>query len=159
MKKKNGVNIMLFVFIMIFIGILSCSKRPKNQNAGLLIQTDRDFSAMSVKQGMHKAFLNYMADEGVVLRNNSYPLKGKKSLEDKFATKSDSSFVLSREPLYEKLSESGDFGYTYGVHSSTNKLTGEVKKGTYVTIWQKQTDGSWKFVLDNSSEGLSDNME
>jgi ketosteroid isomerase-like protein len=159
MKKKNGVNIMLFVIIMIFIGILSCSKSPKNQNTGLLIQTDRDFSTMSVKQGMHKAFLNYVADEGVVLRNNSYPVKGKKLLEEKFATKSDSSFVLSREPLYEKLSESGDIGYTYGIHTSTNKLTGEIKKGTYVTIWQKQTDGSWKFVLDNSSEGLSDNPE
>ena len=27
-------------------------------------------------------------------------------------------------------------------------------RGTYVTIWQKQTDGSWKFVLDTGTQGL-----
>jgi ketosteroid isomerase-like protein len=159
MKKKNGVNIMLFVLIIIFIGILSCSKSPKNQTAGILLQTDRDFSAMSVSEGMHKAFLNYIADDGVILRNNSYPAKGKKVLEDRFAGKSDSSFVLSWEPLFEKISESGDLGYTYGIHSNTNKSTGEITKGTYVTIWLKQSDGSWKFVLDTGSQGLSERSE
>jgi hypothetical protein len=49
MKKKNGVNIMLFAFITIFIGILSCSKSPKNQTAGFLLQKDRDFSAILKK--------------------------------------------------------------------------------------------------------------
>jgi hypothetical protein len=159
MRKKNGVNIMLFVLIIILIGILSCSKSSKNQTAGILLQTDRDFSAMSVKEGMHKAFLFYIADDGVILRNNSYPAKGKKALENRFTMKSDSAFVLSWQPLFEKISESGDLGYTYGVHSNTNKLTGEVTKGTYVTIWQKQTDGSWKFVLDTGSQGLSETSE
>jgi ketosteroid isomerase-like protein len=159
MKKKNGVNIMLFVFIIIFIGILSCSKNSKNNAEGILIQTDRDFSAMSVKEGMHKAFLNYIDENGVILRNNSYPAKGKKLLEERFAGKSDSSFVLSWEPMCEKISDSGDLGYTYGVHTTTFKATGEIKKGTYVTIWQKQVDGSWKFVLDTGCQGLSESSE
>jgi len=159
MKKKNGVNIMLFVLIIILIGILSCSKGRKNQTEGLLLQTDKDFSAMSVTKGMHKAFLNYIADDGVILRNNSYPSKGKKMLEDRFATKGDSAFVLSREPLFEKISSSGDIGYTYGIHTNTNKITGEITKGTYITIWQKQIDGSWKFILDTGNQGLSENSE
>jgi ketosteroid isomerase-like protein len=159
MEKKNGVNIMLFVLIIILIGILSCSKNPKNQMEGILLQTDRDFSAMSVKEGMHKAFLFYIADDGVILRNNSYPAKSKKTLEERFAGKGDSAFVLSWEPLFEKVSESGDLGYTYGVHTNTNKSTGEITKGTYVTIWQKQTDGSWKFVLDTGNQGLSERSE
>jgi ketosteroid isomerase-like protein len=159
MKKKNGVNIMLFVFIIIFIGILSCSKNPKNQTEGLLLQTDKDFSAMSVNKGIHKAFLSYIADDGVVLRNNSYPLKGKKMLEQRFSVRGDSSYVYSWEPLFEKISESGEIGYTYGVNNNTNKLTGEITKGTYVTIWQKQGDGSWKFVLETGTQGLSEKPE
>jgi ketosteroid isomerase-like protein len=159
MKKKNGVNIMLFVFIIIFIGILSCSKSSKKKTEGLLLQTDKDFSAMAVTKGMHKAFLNYMADDGVVLRNNSYPTKGKKMLEERFAMKSDSAFLHSREPLFEKISSDGDLGYTYGIHTSTNKITGEITKGTYVTIWQKQIDGSWKFVVDTGNQGLSESSE
>src|ERR1035437_2958173 len=108
MRKKNGVNIMLFVLIIIFIGILSCSKTSKKQTANILLQTDRDFSAMSVEEGMHKAFLFYTADDGVILRNNSFPAKGKKALENRFTMKSDSAFVLSWQPLFEKISERGD---------------------------------------------------
>jgi ketosteroid isomerase-like protein len=73
--------------------------------------------------------------------------------------KGDSAFVLSREPLFEKISSSGDIGYTYGIHTNTNKITGEITKGTYITIWQKQIDGSWKFILDTGNQGLSESSE
>ena len=154
MKKKNGVNIMLFVFIINLFFILSCSKNTKNPTSGILLQTDRDFSAMSVKEGMFKAFLFYIDEDGVILRNNSFPAKGKETLKERFAGKSDKDFILSWEPLFEKISESGDLGYTYGIHTNTDKVTGEITKGTYVTIWQKQNDGSWKFVLDTGTQGL-----
>jgi ketosteroid isomerase-like protein len=159
MEKKNGVNIMLFVLIIILIGILSCSKNSKNQTEGLLLQVDRDFSAMSVKDGLHKAFLFYAADDGVMLRNNSNPADGKKMMETRFSVRRDSAFVLIREPRFEKISASGDLGYTYGIQTSTNKITGEITKGTYVTIWQKQSYGNWKFVLDADNQGLSENPE
>ena len=156
MRKKNGFNIMLFVFIINLIFTLSCTKAGKNNASGELLQADRDFSAMSVKEGMFSAFLSYIADDGVILLDNSLPSKGKESLRERFAGKSDSSFVLSWDPLYEKISESGELGYTYGIHTNLVKATGDISKGTYITVWQKQTDGSWKFVLDTGTQGLSD---
>jgi len=156
MKKKNGFNIMLFVFIIIFLAILSCSTENKKTLKGKLLQTDRDFSEMSVNDGMFKAFLNYIADDGVILRNNSFPARGKEALSDYFSGKSDTSFTLSWEPLYEYISESGDLGYTYGLHTTRDKVTGEISGGTYITIWHKQSDGSWKFVLDTGTQGLPD---
>jgi ketosteroid isomerase-like protein len=159
MKKKNGVNIMLFVFIIILIVILSCVKSTKNLQAGILLKTDREFSSMSVKEGMFKAFLYYIAEDGVILRDNSYPSKGKEALKERFAVKSDTSFILSWEPVYEKISDSGDIGYTYGIHLNTEKTTGVITRGTYLTIWQKQSDGSWKFVLDTGTQGLPDKSE
>jgi ketosteroid isomerase-like protein len=154
MKKKNGFNIMLFVFIINLIFILSCSEVSKKPVKGVLMQTDRDFSAMSVKEGMFKAFLSYIAEDGVMLRNNSYPAKGKETLAKRFEGKTDTTFILSWEPLYERISESGDLGYTYGLHTNTDKITGEISRGTYVTIWLKQPDDSWKFVLDTGTQGL-----
>jgi ketosteroid isomerase-like protein len=159
MKKKNGVNIMLFVFIIILILTLSCVKNIKKQPSGVLLRTDREFSAMSVKEGMFKAFLFYIEEDGVILHNNSYPAKGKETLKDRFAGKSDTAFMLSWEPVYEKISESGDIGYTYGIHTNTDKITGEITRGTYITIWQKQADGNWKFVLDTGTQGLPDKSE
>jgi ketosteroid isomerase-like protein len=156
MIKKNGVNIMLFVFIINLIFILSCSKSTKIPVKGVLLQTDRDFSAMSVKEGMFKAFLFYIAEDGVILQNNSFPSKGKDTLREHYSGKSDTDFILGWEPLFEKISEGGDLGYTYGIYTNTEKATGTISKGTYITIWQKQTDGNWKFVLDTGTEGLPD---
>jgi len=154
MNKMNGFNILFFVIIIILIVIISCGKSSKNSETDILKKTDRDFSAMSVNEGMFKAFLFYIAEDGVILRNNSYPSKGKETLAERFSGKSDTAFILSWEPLFEKISESGDLGYTYGIHTTTSRLTGEVEKGTYITIWQMQADGTWKFVLDTGTQGL-----
>jgi len=77
MIVKNGFNIMLFVIIMISSGIFSCQKGGISHNSDVLLQTDRDFSALSEKEGMFKAFLAFIADDGVILRDNAFPAKGK----------------------------------------------------------------------------------
>lgn len=154
MKKKIGFNIMLFVFIIYLILNISCSKKSSVVEEGILLKTDMDFSDMSVKEGMFKAFLAYVADDGVVLRDKSFPEIGKSSMEKNFSGRYDTAFILKWEPLFEMISSSGDLGYTYGLHSNTDKKTGEVTRGTYVTIWKKQSDGSWKYVLDVGTQGL-----
>jgi ketosteroid isomerase-like protein len=149
MRKKNGFNIMLFVLI-------SCTKSSKPAPAGVLMKADMDFSQMSVKGGMQKAFLAFFADSGVMLRDNGYPIKGRESLISMYSGRTDTTFILSWKPAFEKIAESGDLGYTYGFYTRTIKATGEATKGTYLTIWEKQKDGSWKFVLDTGTEGLSE---
>jgi ketosteroid isomerase-like protein len=159
MIKKNEFNIMLFVVITVLIIILSCKKGTNITHSGILIKTDMNFSLMSVEDGMFKAFLYYMAEDGVILRDNSLPERGKEILRQRFSGKSDTNFILRWEPLYEKISISGDLGYTYGIHTTTDKTSGEVSSGTYITIWEKQADGNWKFVLDTGTQGLPDNLQ
>lgn len=157
--KKNGFNIMLFGFIIILFTNLSCYRAGKGGFSDSLIETDRNFSNKSVEEGMFKSFLYYIADEGVILRDNTYPSKGKKALVEYFEAKSDTGFILSWEPLFERISGNGDLGYTYGIYANLDKETGKVLKGTYITIWEKQKDGSWKFVLDTGTEGLPEDLE
>jgi ketosteroid isomerase-like protein len=154
MIKKNVFNIMLFVFIIILFLIISCTKSIKESPSGVLLKADSDFSAMSVKEGMQKAFLSYFADNGVMLRNNGYPITGKDSLISFLSERTDTSFTLAWRPVYEKIAGSGELGYTYGIYTRTIKSTGSETRGTYVTIWEKQKDGSWKFVMDTGTEGL-----
>ena len=109
---------------------------------------------MSVEEGMFKAFLHYFADDGVMLSDNTRPIEGKSSLEEVFAAGSDSLIILEWKPLFERIGQGGDLGYTWGEYKRTIKTTGEVSRGNYVTIWKLQDDGSWKFVLDTGTEGL-----
>jgi hypothetical protein len=124
--------------------MISCIKSDKTNLVGSLLKTDMTFSKMSERVGMHNAFIAYISDDGVLLRDNVYPLKGENALIELFAKNDDSGFTLIWEPLFERLSSGGDIGYTYG---------------TYVTIWQKGKDGNWKFVLDSGTQGLPDMPE
>lgn len=155
MKKKNGVNLMLFIIITLLFPNFSCKGPSGTDYQGVLLKTDSEFSAMSEKEGMFRAFLSYIDTGGVILRDKSYPLKGRQALEALYAGRSDTSFTLSWTPEFEMISLSGDLGYTYGLWTNTNKTTGEVSRGTYTTFWKKQDDGSWKFVLDTGTQDLT----
>jgi ketosteroid isomerase-like protein len=154
MRKKYGVNLVFFEYIAILFLIISCNDSINRPERGQLLKADKDFSSLSVRIGMHKAFLEYVADSGVILRDNSYPLKGRKAISDLFSGRTDSSFILSWEPAYEKIAISGELGYTYGYFTSRIKATGQESRGTYLTIWQKQPDGRWKFIMDTGTDGL-----
>jgi ketosteroid isomerase-like protein len=159
MIKKNGINLVFFVFIIIFLPAISCKKTSTPSSAGDLLQTDRTFSKMSETNGMHNAFVAFIADDGVLLRDNAYPLKGKASLVESFAKNDDGGFTLVWEPLFERISSGGDIGYTYGTFTYKDLQSGEASNGTYVTIWQKEKDGNWKFVLDSGTQGLPDKSQ
>ncbi|HUX96071.1 MAG TPA: DUF4440 domain-containing protein [Bacteroidales bacterium] len=158
MIEKNGFNIVFFVITMLSFSIFSCKESAICINQKILLQTDREFSTMSEREGMFMAFLAYIAEDGVILRDNSFPSKGKESLREYYTGKSDTSFTLAWEPISADISASSDLGYTYGTYTTTAKVSGVVSEGTYVTIWKKQSDGTWKFVLDTGTEGLPDSQ-
>jgi len=116
-------------------------------------QTDVDFSNRSKEIGMKKAFLEYIEDDGILLRKNRMPIVGADAV-DYLSSIDDSSFVLTWEPQGADMSQSSDMGYTYGVY--TLKISDSTYKGTYVTIWHKQLNGKWKFVLDSGNEGVGE---
>ncbi len=118
-----------------------------------MVQADRDFSALSKEKGMKKAFIEYMDDDGVLLRPEQYPLIGADAID--FLTRiNDTSFTLEWEPQKGYLAKSGELGYTFGIYSLKPSLQDTTLYGTYVSIWKKQKDGSWKFVLDTGNEGI-----
>ena len=120
-----------------------------------LIEADRAFSALSLEKGMNHAFITFCAQEGVLLRNNAMPLKGKETIGEQLAQNDDSGINLSWEPLHATVAESGDLGYTYGIFKLKRKESGELSEGTYVSIWVRE-ENSWKWVLDSGNEGLGD---
>ena len=119
-------------------------------------QTDVDFSNRSKEVGMKKAFLEYIEADGVLLQPNSLPVKGADAI-DFISSFNDSSVILTWQPVGSDVATSADMGYTYGVYSMQ---TGDsARRGTYVTIWKKQADGRWKFVLDAGNEGVGAEMK
>jgi ketosteroid isomerase-like protein len=138
----------------IFLVTISLATGCKTSSPDALIRQDKEFSDLSLQKGMKFAFLKYAADTAVLLQKNTMPVVGKTAIASAFESFSDTGFVLTWEPLYAALSRSGDLGYTYGLYTNLNKTDGSKSRGKYVTIWSKQPDGTWKYVLDGGNEGL-----
>ncbi|MEO5648249.1 MAG: hypothetical protein ABIQ56_07780, partial [Chitinophagaceae bacterium] len=105
------------------------------------------------KSGMKKAFLEYIEDEGILLRPNHMPIIGADAI-DFLSQVNDSSFTLTWEPKGSDVATSADLGFTYGVYKLEQADT--VLYGTYVSIWKKQKDGKWKWVLDTGNDGIGE---
>ncbi len=116
-----------------------------------LIAVDKAFSALSKEKGMNFAFLSYVAEGGVMLSPNRMPVVGKTEIGSLFQN-DDTETEFTWEPIYADVAKSGDLGYTYGTYKLNTG--GAIQKGTYVSIWKKNKNGMWKFVLDSGNEGL-----
>ncbi len=119
-----------------------------------LLQTDVTFSELSEQKGRNAAFGDYAADGATLLRPYSMPVTGKDTIVNLLAIHPDSGYVLTWKPIRAQVARSGELGFTYGTYV-LNRKNGNKEQGTYCTVWKKDKNHSWKFVLDTGNEGLS----
>lgn len=144
------------VFLLVFIlGLLfSCTERKPVSNPKELIEADLVFSDYSVKYGIQKAFIEFAHDSVVLLKDNHLPIVGKNSLVESYKGRSDSGLALTWKPEAATISNSGDLGFTYGIWTLVAK--GDTSRGTYLTVWKKNSTGQWKYAADTGNDGLGD---
>ena len=144
---------------LLFLALFSCKNRNKRtaddatDDRLKMMDADRAFSRLSEAKGMKAAFLDYIDSNGVLLRANHLPLLGADAI-DYLIQQNDSSFTLKWEPKSGTVSASGELGYTYGLYVLKPTTKDTLIYGNYVSIWKKQADGNWKFVLDSGNEGI-----
>ncbi len=118
-------------------------------------KADQNFSILSEKQGMAKAFTTYAADDVVKLNDGAAPTVGFDSLRAQLARAPRNGSVLTWQVLKADAAQSGELGYTFGQWMLTNKdESGKstAHYGVYVTVWKRQRNGQWRFVLDGGNQ-------
>lgn len=149
--KKSGILLLPFFFLL-----AACDREVDQvKEAELLLELDHTFSKVSVEKGMKAAFMDYIDQDAVILRQGSLPIEGKAAVEAYLSEIPEHYFTISWEPINAVVSEDADLGYTYGIWTMvTNDSIQVTSKGTYTTIWRKNEEGVWKLVLDTGTEGL-----
>lgn len=112
----------------------------------LVKQTDKEMSDLAQKDGFFTALKTYASEDMVKFDEGSVPVLGKANYEKTTEGKPGPT-TLSWNPEHGEVS--GDLGYTWGKWTYT--LPDTVIHGVYVTIWKRQSDGSWKWVLDGGN--------
>jgi len=106
--------------------------------------------AKDTKERGGAGFASWFAENGVALGNGQPPVIGRVAIE-KSASWSPANYQLTWTPTDAQMGPSGDMGYTWGHFEGRSKdASGNpvLTSGRYMTIWQKEADGSWKVVLD-----------
>ncbi len=140
---------LLIVTFMMSLALVSTDSRAQKesrraQNRRELVRMEHDFAKAAATKGTRDAFLEFLADDGIVFQ--PAPVNGKKFWTERQPRKG----LLSWEPVFADVSRAGDLGYTTGPWEFRPNGPDDkpVAFGQYFTIWKKQSDGSWKAVLD-----------
>jgi ketosteroid isomerase-like protein len=117
-----------------------------------ILATERAFAKMAMDDGIPAAFLEYAAEDAVLLRNNNLII-GREALRESYSEQhaGGTKVSLNWSPDFVDVSLSGDLGYTYGKYTfTTTDSVGHtnVMEGVFHTVWKRQPDGKWRFVWD-----------
>jgi ketosteroid isomerase-like protein len=153
-----------FNLLLLYMLIASCNSKPspdsnatfnKDSLRSVLLNTDKGWSDQSLKSGYYHSRAEFVADSSIELMQGAMPLTGRKAIVDYAASHPDSSFTMQWTPLKADVAASGDLGYNYGgwmLKTKTKSGADTTLYGNYMTVWQKQPDGSWKYALDGGND-------
>ena len=113
-----------------------------------MVQTEQAFSRMAAEKNTRDAFMAFIADDGLLFRPGA--VNGKKWMLEHPVPPSDKRPLLAWQPSFAGMAAAGDLGFTTGPSEFKTDIKDEKPAGYghFVTLWRKQPDGSWKFVVD-----------
>lgn len=113
-----------------------------------MVQTEHAFARMAAEKNTRDAFMAFIADDGLLFRPGA--VNGKKWMLEHPVPPTDKKSLLAWQPSFAGMSVSGDMGFTTGPWEFKADVKDEKPSayGHFVTVWKKQADGTWKFVVD-----------
>ncbi|HUR31604.1 MAG TPA: hypothetical protein VMZ69_09235 [Saprospiraceae bacterium] len=146
-------------YSILLLLIASCTQQPKDEKSQNeqdysgaarreIWNTDVAMSELAVKEGFKKTLLAFADDSLVKPEPGILPVIGIKALE--LYWQEDEDFKnISWKPFKVEAAKSGELGYTLGDWQRETPDT--TYYGNYYTIWKKQSDGKWKWVVDGGN--------
>lgn len=114
------------------------------QERNALLARDRDWSQTT--KDMNK-FISFFTADASFHPPGMATATGSSAIMDTFMKMSAApGFAVKWAPTKAEVSAGGDVGYTVGTYEAS--MSGATEKGKYVTVWKKQSDGTWKVVED-----------
>jgi hypothetical protein len=109
-----------------------------------LAVAERAFAAETVKVGFRDGFIKYFADDGIGF--GPHPERTREKLLKLPPATGPRRLMFNWAPMFGDVSEAGDLGYTTGPVLYTDLIDSSKppRHGIYFSVWQKQSDGSWK---------------
>jgi ketosteroid isomerase-like protein len=112
-----------------------------------MVSTERAFADRAKAVGWKQAFLEYFADDALAFAGDTTE-PAKVGLRE--APDPPKDLQLLWEPRFGDAAASGELGYLTGPSTTINpaRNNGAPRYGNYASIWKRQTDGTYKVIID-----------
>ncbi len=114
---------------------------------------DAEFSNEATKSGTGVAFGRYAAPDAQMFSGPGEFITGPHAITESFGPPTEKN-TLVWHPVHGEIAASGDLGFTVGnaVFTGYREDGAKIERfSKYLTVWKKQRDGSWRFVVDGGS--------
>lgn len=135
------MKLFITVITLFLLSNIKSVAQESNGRVNSLVAAENYFSAYVKERGLRDGFLKVSDNETLVFRPE--PVKAAVFYDKK----QDDPGTLSWEPVYAKISKSGDWGFTTGPYIYTSN-DGSNSYGQYLSVWQANRKGVWKLALD-----------
>ncbi|HEX5876434.1 MAG TPA: nuclear transport factor 2 family protein [Pyrinomonadaceae bacterium] len=139
------MKLVISLFLIIGVAAIARSQTPLQE----MVKTEQAFSKMAEEKTAREAFMAFIADDGLLFRPGA--VNGKKwMLEHPLPPSNKKKPLLAWQPSFAGMALAGDLGFTTGPSEFKEDINDKKPAwyGHFVTLWKKQADGSWKFVVD-----------
>ena len=114
---------------------------------------DVAFAREAERMGAGEAFGRFAAPDAQIFSAAGEFITGPQAIRASFGPAvANSSFTW--EPVYGEISSAGDLGFTVGnavVTLERQDGAAVVRYSKYLTVWKRQQDGAWKYVVDGGN--------
>ena len=114
---------------------------------------DVAFSNDAAKFGTGVAFGRYAAADAQMFSGPGEFITGPHAISESFGPPTEKN-TLVWHPVHGEVAASGDLGFTVGnaVFTGVREDGAKIERfSKYLTVWKKQRDGSWRYVVDGGS--------
>lgn len=111
------------------------------------------FCAMGQKDGLLAAFQHFAAPDVAFIDTDPRQWRGAAAVKQRMG-ENRPGVSLTWSAYFTDVSDDGTLGYNYGryeIRSPGPDGRERVGGGWFLTIWKRQPDGSWKYVMDNGA--------
>jgi ketosteroid isomerase-like protein len=125
-------------------GSVAVASEQAVPDPAVIVAAERAFARASIEHGMKDAFLAHLAPDAIVFR------PGPVAAVEWFRSRPAPAGRLEWGPDFAAIASSGDLGFTAGPWRWQDP-SGEARFGHFMSVWRRESDGTWKVVVDGGA--------
>ena len=146
---NKPIPLVLLFIVLSAVTLMQAAPDKAGLKAELAAMEDA-FCAMAKEKGINNAFAHFAAPDVAFIDTDPRKFRGPAAVQERMGP-DQPGVALTWSAYFTDVSDDGTLGYNYGRFESRRPgRDGQevVRGGWFLSIWKRQPDGAWKYVMD-----------